>query len=352
MTDKLNLIRVCKQLHKTISESTLYKELVFKNEVQFADAEHDKSISQQVRHLCLGNMEEYDEQLVAKLPTMLTRLQFLKIQGGRMTNQQNFTVMADNWNSLEKIVESGFGGPPMTVILLIPWTFPQLTSVDLSLSRSKSEIERYAMTVLLTQLIKNIPSLENLTVTNSVVTIVNVEDIHVTATKLKHLKFGDVHLCTEAAINPASYHPSQSLECFSLMDITVIANIIDRMAGAADDRATANAIREWIKYIGNKYPQLQALELTLSEQITGGKKIITATLITALRNLTHLKCYSVMGISSSKQPILDIMAENEVQLKRFEFFVDEDDGIEEIFSFIQTAPPISATSSLALSIFS
>lgn len=114
LSDKLNLVLVSKQLHKTISESNIYKELVFKNEAQFEEAmgvlDDNRQIAQQVRHLVLGNME-FGGQLVSNLLMVLTRLQFLEIQGRiRDTQQQSFRMMANEWKNLERIIQSNLYG--------------------------------------------------------------------------------------------------------------------------------------------------------------------------------------------------------------------------------------------------
>lgn len=75
-TDKLNLACACKQLHKAISENSLYNKLVFNNDLKFEKAlksfGRENVIGHQVHHLCLGRIY-YDPHFMAKLPTVLPR---------------------------------------------------------------------------------------------------------------------------------------------------------------------------------------------------------------------------------------------------------------------------------------
>lgn len=68
----------------------------------------------------------------------------------------------------------------------------------------------------------------------------------------------------------------------------------------------------------------------------------------ALKKLKHLKSYSLVCICSYKQPILEELKKNNVQLEHYGFFIDEDEEIEKTFTSIGTAQPVSTISSLAL----
>jgi hypothetical protein len=88
LKDKLNLACASKQLYTTISENTLYNKLVIKGRLKFVkalDLHAKKNFGHQVHHLCIGEMY-HDEKLISPLPTVFSRVQFLKFNGGCNTD--------------------------------------------------------------------------------------------------------------------------------------------------------------------------------------------------------------------------------------------------------------------------
>lgn len=114
LLDKLHLACACKELHKAISENTLYNKLVFNNEVKFNQAMdlYEKiNLDQQVRDLSIGNMD-YDAQLVTSLPTLFPRVRFLNLKhesGGGFHGVNTHVlkiVMVKNWENVQSIVDT------------------------------------------------------------------------------------------------------------------------------------------------------------------------------------------------------------------------------------------------------
>lgn len=192
---------------------------------------------------------------------------------------------------------------------------------------------------------------QDLTVANAVVELADIEDLHARAKKVKHLKLNDVRLRVEAANDEdVSLQSFESLQSISLKNINTVHLLSEkRLAKEKDLKIVGGVIRNWIGYMGIKYPQLQDLNLNLHQQfITYGKQLTTATWVAALKYMKHLKKYQVLDICSYKQPLLDVMTENGVQLERFGLLLDFDDPIEETFTTLQAAQPLSTISSLRL----
>lgn len=79
MSDKLNLAITCKQLHKSLTKSTIYNTVLFKNMNQFNQAMElckKTDFLQLVRHLYVEDMD-CNAELVVALPTLFTRLRHL-----------------------------------------------------------------------------------------------------------------------------------------------------------------------------------------------------------------------------------------------------------------------------------
>lgn len=110
MSDKINLVCACKQLHKTLSESTLYNKLVVEDKLKFGQAMEQykkKNFGQQVRDLCIGNID-YDYQLVTAIPTLFPKLRSVELKRGddKLGSQISelgtnvFSVVAGNWKNV------------------------------------------------------------------------------------------------------------------------------------------------------------------------------------------------------------------------------------------------------------
>lgn len=201
LSDKPNMARICKHLHQAISESTLYSDLVLKDQVTFGKATElcdKRNFGHQVHHLTFGMMQ-YDVELLSRLPTMFKHLQSLEIQGITMMGNEHFQGAKD-WNRVEKLVDTIAGKVSIRMLELL--TFERLRVLDVGWpSEYFRGIQCYDMTKQLIQAIKNAPSLETLNVKNSVIKIADVEDLHARATKLKHLILNDVWIFKNDSID-------------------------------------------------------------------------------------------------------------------------------------------------------
>lgn len=143
--------------------------------------------------------------------------------------------------------------------------------------------------------------MEKFTLTNSVVKIANVEDLHSKFTKLKQLKFIHIEFCNEdVEQNQFLYFPSESLVSLSLKDISQV----QRQNGLH----LGNAIRSWVKYIGIKYPWLRELHLHSCYQ-DGEDESVTRSSVIALKYMKHLEASSC-NFCPALQSILDAIITN------------------------------------------
>lgn len=139
-------------------------------------------------------------------------------------------------------------------------------------------------------------------------------------TKLKYLTLNSVDMLTDDYKSHVIYNPTESLQSLS-------SNDVQWFRGHQVEEET----KRWLSYIGQKYLQLRNLDLNLSFDMDQ-KDLLRKSLTTVLGNLKYLNRYSV-DICAIKQPILDAMKANGVQLTHFGFPADAyegDDPIEEI----------------------
>lgn len=110
---------------------------------------------------------------------------------------------------------------------------------------------------------------------------------------------------------------------------------------------SGSGLQNWISYIGIKYVGLRSLELCVSPTsvFVQNKGLISASLVNAIGNLTHLNEYAVNLICPS-QPVIDVLNANRLHLKQLLISVEERDPITEIFNNVATAPSTSGVSSL------
>lgn len=106
------LARVCKQLHRPISENSLYSKLAFTDTLKFDQAMdlHDKlDFGQQVRDLCVANMD-YNVQLLLPLPGLFPRVRFSQLKSGQFEldgiNTHVLKAVLLKWRYVESIVDS------------------------------------------------------------------------------------------------------------------------------------------------------------------------------------------------------------------------------------------------------
>lgn len=128
--------------------------------------------------------------------------------------------------------------------------------------------ERKNRTQTLTQSIHNSPLLENLVFRYPLLKIGDVEILHAGATRLKNLKFMDVYIYTEGEENSVTYYPNESIESFSFRNTRESLQLVHDGGAIV---SSIQAVRNWIAYIGIRYPHLQNLDLILDLPWNGGK---------------------------------------------------------------------------------
>lgn len=166
---------------------------------------------------------------------------------------------------------------------------------------------------------------------------------------MKHLIFDTVSVDVRDSVEDSvHYHPTERPESFS-------ANFYADYATEAVDEdimeeeyqiVLDDAIRNWILYVGSKYPRLQELEL-YSNFDMNENELVNESLTTTLANMKRLKTYSV-DICPVKQSTYDAMKANNIQLDYYGFLINNDDPIGETFTLIQAAQSVSTVSSLSV----
>lgn len=125
--------------------------------------------------------------------------------------------MAKNWRNVEHIVDSSSNIMKVTMRLLDFLTFDHLASLELSLTWKDRPTthQRHERTQALMKVIHDAPSLEELVIRHLILKITDIKNLHVGATKLKHLEFRDVDMYTKDLVeNQTQYFPSEILESF------------------------------------------------------------------------------------------------------------------------------------------
>lgn len=250
----------------------------------------------------------------------------------------------DNWEEYEDIVDSSF----LTTSLKL-WSFNHLDILEID-----CQSRCYSMTRTLMNAIHNAPILETLVLSNIKIKIVDVECLHTGAINLKYLELrgGEIYIDERLENHQISYEPAESIKTFFLTSMKRTTY------GFGDEgKLYDNAIQSWISYIGIKYSQLQHLESSLAfyaEDDSGWhfiweKRTIAKSMEVTLANLKHVKIYLV-HVFPPTQRILDVITENNVQLEKFGFSLDDSDAIEGTFKRTQSAQAVSAIKSLSLSI--
>lgn len=169
---------------------------------------------------------------------------------------------------------------------------------------------------------------------------------------MKHLELEEANIYYGSVVqNRAHSSPAESLEVFSLTDNNEQLQQIQGGSIAVQHQTIAPTIKNWLSYIGSKYPLLEGLSLGLGSiyevhSTVEDKELVTTSLANALTSMKHLKSYHAC-IHSNLQPVLGVLKSNDVQLKRFEFVVDGNDSID-TFMAAQTAQSLSSLSTLQI----
>lgn len=214
-----NLACVCKELYSLILENTLRRIVTLQLDLILKKQWKCKIVKRLISKYVISVLEQWD--MIQHLYQDFQQYRFLEFQSGDINAQ--CPKMFDSWNSVEKIVNSG--GMDTTTELLQLLTFAGLRSIELCWSREYMEIiERHDLTQEFIRATNNASNLQ-LKLTDSVVSIADMEDLHERATKLEHLKLIDVGLChTDDIENQAIYQSKDSLKFFSLQGIEVLSD--------------------------------------------------------------------------------------------------------------------------------
>lgn len=196
----------------------------------------------------------------------------------------------------------------------------------------------------LIQTLHHAPSLERLVIENAKVTVSDLEDLHARATKLKHLGLDHLDIDVGDVENLAVHHPAKSLVSLSMEYIKSLREDND------EGRPLDNAIRNWIIYIGKKYPNLQDIRFDLHpSEHDLQQELMTNSLTTVLKNWKDLEKYVVTSCLPSKA-VFDVLDSNDVQLTDFGFTVQRgpDATIAGLLNTVESTQSVQSVLSLKI----
>lgn len=230
------------------------------------DLHNKTNFGRLVHHLNTHNVT-FDAKNLSALPTVIPNvptsdLLDLVNRIGEVVETPDLQVMAKTWRKVESIAIN------VTITRLDCLKFDGLRSLELSnfsgfVSSTNLHAERAHALI---KALRNAPSLEKPSFSDAALKIADLEELHATTTKLKQLKLMSIHIYTNGVVeNQAPYQPAKGLESFLLEDVQPARpreeeRILER------SQPLDGAARDWILYIGQKYPLLRKLHLALDGQ--------------------------------------------------------------------------------------
>lgn len=257
----------------------------------------------------------------------------------------NLQMVAKRWRKVEYIMDVS-SSINAIIQLLGCLKFDALRSLRLLIVGDASTNQRRERTEALIKAIHNAPSLETLSFSSATLKIADLEILQGSTTKLKQLELRDIQLYTDDIVE--NQVPCQPAKCLEPLTMAYIEPAQSREEGRIleGNQTLDDAIKHWVSYIGKKYPQLWKLHLASAGQYTQGKGLIAKSLAIGLKNMKHLRSYTISNLCSISQPILDVMDSNDILLDHFRFSIDANDMITETFKSVQTANSVSTILSL------
>lgn len=247
-----------------------------------------------------------------------------------------FKTVVQNWRNIESVIDYSDLG--LSTHLLDTTTCNQLTSIDISFFdiAYMSDMPRNKTRAFIAS-IHNAPSLTSITLSHTTIKREDLEALHKSTPNLKFVKLDEIRIyCTDTRAL-IGIQPAENIQSFSMQ---ICALDLEDVSA----RTVESTPQNWIYYIGNKYTQLQDLELCSNKPsltTDSNRELTSASLAKALGNLKQLKTYTVNLVAPSQQA-LDILDANEVQLSHLMMSVDKEmDPIEETLDLITSAPPTS-----------
>lgn len=351
LSDKLNLAFITKNVHKVLQETTLYESLTFKNIDQFNQAMNlcrKKNFGHLVRNLHI-KMMDCTSEIIIGLPTVFPGVRHL-YWGGYTSdrlpsvkfNTALFSEMAENWiTNMESIFDYSCY-LDLSTHLLETAACHRLTSIDISFFSFPlpTNITYNKIRVLIAS-IHDAPSLERVTLKYTAIRLEDLEALHRSTPHLKLLNLDSIQIYSSDTRDLGETNPAESIERLSTKEI-----MLDDVREGRD-QILENVLHNWILYIGGKYTQLSELELRLNTEFfrVENQGLVSAALVSALSNLTHVKKYAVNLIPPTQQ-VLEILNGDNIQLEYLMISLNALPATEETFNIVAAAHSTSTVSSL------
>lgn len=260
--DKINCIRVCKNWYQVISGSNLYSELELGNS-EFYNLqsalklfETKRYIGSNVIKLSIKDFYEADMNLLMSLPVLFPKVRSLNLTDIYMFHEQIGPEELDcidaikNWNRLEYLVDHS-DSFLLSKYILKYCVLHNLKQLEVSLYHDQDEPGSKRDLKILLDNIHHAPALEQITLIEPTIRLDDLELLHNNAQNLKELTLTDIDFSAQQEKYIIVSNPASKLEKFSLKLVS-------------DVDAVENCIYKWFSYIGQKYKNLQVIQIKTS----------------------------------------------------------------------------------------
>lgn len=343
--DKLTCLRVCKQLYEAITID-LYKVLEFYDLQQAQDAmamfKTRGKLGHRTSNLTIDRLD-LGKELVLCLPLLLPNIKSLNWREDDSNRKKQNNLLNDmdtqqlsNWKHLEKIVDRPHKLHISTKLLGV-CTFNNLKCLQVSFADCSmfkyDEPNRSHITQLLSN-IKNAPNLKQLTISESVIDLGDMEIIHSSLPHLQELSLDVVYVLADNPVTVttmASGLTSFSLSFAKLGNLSVVE--------------ITDILIDWIRYMGQKYTRVQHFKFGHDLLDTSSYEsdqydapayesdLLEQPLVETLFDMPNIKSYAVQATAMTSN-ILDVICSSCHQLTNLQLYLDNNTQMKYEFGLL------------------
>lgn len=350
MKDVLTCIKVSQKWNKIISNSKLYSRLDFddtgrrgqdhfEKAISFFSRNNRKHIAKNVQHLSMKSIR-MGSRAALSLPTLfpnVNRLVWIENQADNVLSwipKQELCQVLINWRNLSYIYDNTINLNISTRLLescsLISLRHLQITFGE-RMNEKETPTELHNRLQALLSSIKNAPLLENISINNVPMSLLDLEQLHDSCSRLKVVELVYIYLLNNGGqrrpndvTNPTNHVKSFTLLCH---------NDSDRDQQERFDHLFCN----WISYIGRKLPNLETLEIDCTREPTlkEALKNHIVHMISRLPNITTFT--SSMYLYLPPRTVLQAFDDSGVKLKSLGFDFTEEQQLQQEIDHIQSS---------------
>ncbi|KAI7906259.1 uncharacterized protein BX663DRAFT_499419 [Cokeromyces recurvatus] len=339
LDDKLNCILVCYKWYDLIKMAHLYKSLDFRKQEKLQQAIlffHDYNYKQSVQDLIISdccNSVHRRASLPATFPNLKT-LKFIATEEPKSIPIDQDSQLKKNvqmWQRLERVTERLRYYSITLCLLRSPQPVINLRSIHIiyhsdQFYEESRHAENYYKFRSLLRYIKNAPHLADLSISNTFISLKDLEEIHHSCPELETLALNHVNMSF------SNRHINMILGAFQKFNLSGVHvwKSADRLHSLTISN-TPSCIEEdivihktWLHYLGQKYPNLSHLSLwmPLPDNTTSSTlPVIEEELITNFSYWTHLKNFN-MNIYPFTSKIIQAMNMNDLYLEQLTLYGD------------------------------